>query len=193
MSFYISDDNGNQILAYQCGGAQVTLNDIVKVEGFIVVYYSTNQIVSGTSTILEEGVYEEPSGENVVVVNIADYADANSWVEATQYLTATADEYTTFTFTGTNNTGKYYVDGEQWRMYQTESATFTISSTKTIAKVVIEYVSNKTGCLTTASGNICTGVEVEVNGASVTFGIGNTTDVTNGQVRITKITIFYAD
>ena len=194
MSFYIADEDGTQILVFRCGGAEVTLNDIVKVEGVVTLYNSSNQITSGTSTILEEGVYEEPTGENVVVITISDYATANSWANSTQYATITADEYTTITAAGGQNTGKFYTNGNNWRIYQTESATLTITSTKTIAKVVIEYASQNTGVLTQGTTTIATGAEVEVNGTTITFGIGNSSaDVSNGQARISKITIYYAE
>ena len=61
MSFYISDDAGNKILVYRAP-KQVTMNDIVRVEGTITIYQTKAQVAQGaTVTILEEGVYEDPS------------------------------------------------------------------------------------------------------------------------------------
>ena len=61
MSFYISDDAGNKILIFRAA-KEVTMNDIVKVEGTITIYSNTAQVAQGaTVTILEEGVYEDPT------------------------------------------------------------------------------------------------------------------------------------
>jgi hypothetical protein len=130
-----------------------------------------------------------------VNVSIADYADTNGWVNSTQYQTLTMDENITVTATGSDaNTGKYYENGENWRMYQsgTPQITVTAAEGKTILSVKITYASHNTGVLTLDGANVSSDTVVEVNASSITFSVGNTGSATNGQARITAIEVIYA-
>ena len=130
--------------------------------------------------------------QTTITVSIADYATANSWADATKYSTLVMDSNITVTATGGSNTGKYYTSGTEWRMYQTESPSITITAEgKTIVSVKITYVSNKTGCLTLNGTNVASNTVVTVNSSSVTFSVGNTGTATNGQARITSIEVIY--
>jgi hypothetical protein len=135
-------------------------------------------------------------GEGVSVV-MADYATANSWADKSQYMSMNFDADTTVTLSGTAvgewglNTGKFY-GGTNWRIYQNEKPQIVVTSTKTILGVAIEYDVDKCGILTHGEDQIESGAAVIVNGTTVTFSVGNTGDAKNGQVRITKITVYYA-
>ena len=128
-------------------------------------------------------------------VNIADYATANSWADATKYENVIIDQNITATAISTgSNTGKYYANGNNWRLYQTEEdATLTIGAAEgvTINSVIVTYATSSNGVLTFNTSKIASGTTVEVNAPSVTFGIGNTGTATNGQVRVTKIAVDY--
>ena len=132
-------------------------------------------------------------------VVIEDYASANSWSNGVLYDTITVDANTTITVAASTpssygqNTGKYYTSDQSWRLYQADTTTLTVTSTKTIVSIQISYISNKTGSLTFDGANIETDTVVSVNGTTATFGVGNTGSATNGQARVTKITIVYAD
>ena len=118
----------------------------------------------------------------------------NGWSNSAQYSSFALDENVTVSATGGSNTGKYYDSGSEWRIYQTETPTVTISvNGGEIVSVIISYSVKNTGVLTYNGQNISSGTEIEVNGiSSITFGVGNTTDeVTNGQVKITGFTVFY--
>ena len=145
--------------------------------------------VSATLTIVDPNA---PT-ETTVTGNIATYADANGWADATQYSTIVMDDVVTVTANGGGNTGKYYVNGEQWRIYQTESPSVVVSAAEgyTIKSVTITYAVNNYGVLTYNGSNIESGTAVEVSASSVTFGVGNTGSKTNGQVRITDIQVTY--
>ncbi len=131
---------------------------------------------------------------------IATYADANSWANGTGYLTINYSADVTITAAGTAvgdyglNTGKYYENGENWRIYQSENATVTIKAAegKTIASVKITYASQNDGTLTQNGANVASDAVVTVNANSVTFGVGNTSDKTNGQARISAIEVTLA-
>ena len=130
-------------------------------------------------------------------VSIADAADANGWADATRYGVLALDENITVTADPTkgsyNNTGKYYVNGENWRMYQNESPEITVTATegKTILSVKITYSVSNTGVLTLDGAQVQSNEVVDVNASSITFSVGNTSTKTNGQVRITAIEVIY--
>ena len=79
--------------------------------------------------------------EQTVTVKIADYADSEGWTDATKYTTLSMDDAITVTVSGSTNTGKYYVNGEEWRIYQTESPSIVVTASegKTILSVKITY------------------------------------------------------
>lgn len=137
--------------------------------------------------------YSIPGASTTVSVTIADYASSHSWVDATQYTSLSLDENVTATVSGGGNTGKYYVSGNDWRMYQNETASITVSavSGKVISSVTFTYTSNKGGVLLNGSATISSGSEVVVNNSSITLSVGNSGTVTNGQVRITAIEVTY--
>ncbi len=135
-----------------------------------------------------------------VTVTIGDYAAANGWENSVQQTSLTMDEVVTVTAnptTGTyNNTGKYYENGLNWRMYQNEAPAITVSAAEGyfLTSVTFTYESNKTGVMVDADGAQVASAEAYAldNVASATFSVSNTNpDVTNGQARITAITVVY--
>ncbi|MBO5817661.1 MAG: hypothetical protein J6R26_06970, partial [Paludibacteraceae bacterium] len=135
-----------------------------------------------------------------VTVTIGDYAAANGWENSVQQTSLTMDEVVTVTAnptTGTyNNTGKYYESGKNWRMYQNEAPAITVSAAEgyLLTSVTFTYESNKTGVMVDADGAQVASAEAYAldNVASATFSVSNTdASVTNGQARITAITVVY--
>ena len=126
-----------------------------------------------------------------VGVNISDYATAHSWTGSGggPYTSVTIDANVTATVSGGGNTGKYYTD---WRLYQTESATITIETTSgTISSITFTYTNSNGGSLYDGSTAKSSGTAITVSGASKTLSVGSTTGKTNGQVRITAISVTY--
>ena len=168
----------------------------VNSDGSDIVYVKENDIPTSDTTYY--AVFAVVEGEEgtptTATVSITDYADAKSWNDKQQYLDITVDANITATATGGDNTGKYYTNGENWRLYQNESATLTISAVASyeIQTVKVTYTVDNTGVLTLDGSNVTSGTAYEVNAASVTFGVGNTGSATNGQVRITAIEVVYA-
>ena len=182
--------------------------------GVIGSYKGAKQLAAGGyAVVLEASTVETPEEDETPsetptepviatkngVLTIADYAAANSWVNSTLYASIKFDETTTITSSGTPNgnydlnTGKYYTNGENWRIYQNETPSVVITSTKTIASVTIEYGIKNTGTLTLNSEAVASGTTINVNANTITFSVGNTGTATNGQAQITKITIVYAE
>ena len=143
-----------------------------------------------------------PEDAITTTVVVADYAAANSWANGTAYSDLYLDDYVTASVEGTAvgdyglNTGKYYTDGNTWRIYQSEGATLTIWVEKglTIHSVKVTYLSQNTGVLVLDGEQIASEAVVEgIEDSFVTFGITATdSSKTNGQVRITAIEVVYS-
>ena len=130
-------------------------------------------------------------------VKIQDYATANGWVNSTQYKTLEVDRNVVITITNTgnnNNSGKYYTNGNNWRIYQNENPAikFTALNGATIISVKITYSLANTGTLTLNGSSKNSGTVVNVNASTVTFSVGNTGTATNGNIQITAIEVVYA-
>ena len=125
---------------------------------------------------------------------IENIASKNNWADATKYTEIKLDNNITVSALGKGNTGKFYVNGNNWRIYQTENPTITISAAEglIIKSVKMTYNVNSGGVLTLNGANVTSETAVSVNASSVTFGVGNTGTATNGQVRITAIEVTYA-
>lgn len=139
------------------------------------------------------GSVAEPVTVSVTIANMG-------WTNSTQYKTLTMDEVITVTANGGSNTGKYYTSGNQWRIYYSENPTVVVSAKSgyTIKTIKITYVIEKGGVLTYGEAQIASNTVVDVNAASITFGVDDTvlTDGDNGankagQVRITAIEVVY--
>lgn len=149
---------------------------------------------TGTTKDEQQSGGGDDSAELVTISNtIAKLADANSWNDATKYTTVNLDEIITASVSGGSNTGKYYVNGENWRIYQNESPSLKISAVSgyTIKTVKITYSVKNSGTLTLNSSNITSGTEVVVDANTINFGVGNTGTATNGQVQVTEINVVY--
>lgn len=129
-----------------------------------------------------------------VEVTIANYAESNGWSNGDQYSSISLDANITATATGGGNTGKYYTNGNQWRIYQNETPKLTITAASgyTLNTVTVTYASQNNGVLLQGSTQIASDTEVSASGNSIEFGVGNTGSATNGQVRVTKITVTYS-
>ncbi len=126
-----------------------------------------------------------------VVTSISDYASANSWSNGTQYKTIAMDANISLEAVGGSNTGKYYTNGNSWRLYQNEQASIKITAANGAAlqSVTFTYTVSSTGTLLNAPSDEA----VEISGTSAEFSVGNTGEATNGQVRITAISVTYTD
>ena len=144
---------------------------------------------------------QPPVTEGTTVTGvIADIAKANGWENSKAYASINLNADIIVSATGTAvgnyglNTGKYYTNGNNWRIYQAEKPELTITAAdgKTIVSVKITYDSQNTGTLTLNGKAIASGTVVTVNASSITFSVGNTGSATNGQARITAIEVVYA-
>lgn len=128
-----------------------------------------------------------------VSVTIGDYATTNGWANGTKYESVTLDANVTATVSATDaNSGKYYTSGNQWRLYQTGNATLTIAtSSGTLSSVKVTYASQNTGVLKNGTETVASDAVLSVTGSSITLSVGNSGSATNGQARVTAITVVY--
>ena len=132
--------------------------------------------------------------QTTATVTISDYASSNEWVNGTKYPIVKVDENITASASGGSDTGKYYTSGNNWRLYQSESATLTISAAEgcTISSIKITYNASNNGTLIYNDSKLSSPASiVNVNSNSVTLAVGNTGSATNGQARITEIEVTY--
>ena len=137
---------------------------------------------------------DTPAEPTNVTVSIKDYASANGWKDATKYSSLVMDENITVSASTSGNNGKYYTSGTNWRMYQSDNGTVTVTANngKTIKSVKLTYTNSNNGYLNYNGTKITSGTTFEVNASSITFNVLTTTaGKTNGQARITAIEVVY--
>ena len=177
---------------------EVTVDDVTKTVEAIAEYV-TEAGKAYTFTAVEvkdeEYVEEETFVDATTSVVIADYAAANGWVNEKRYESININAVVTAMAaykTGAQYTANFYSNGNNWRFYQTEEATLTISAGNyNIVSVKITYAAEKTGSLTLNGENVASATVVNVGAPSVTFGVGNTGTATNGQARVSAIEVVY--
>lgn len=155
--------------------------------GTILVY--RNESDSQRKEITVYKAVEGASGETTEEVLISDL----KWTNAIQYTSLDIGENVNVTLTGDENTGKYYKNGNNWRLYQNESATMTIAAETgyTLKSVSITFTNNNNGTLVYSGSTIDSNSVVNLSGPSATFSVGNSGTGNNGQIKITKIKVVY--
>ena len=130
--------------------------------------------------------------ETTVTINISEYASANNWINSQKYSNFKLDDNITVSASTGGDNGKYYTNGNNWRLYQSDKGTVTISVAKgSIVSIKITYTISNTGVLTFNGINVPSGTKVDVGAESITLSVGNTGTATNGQARITTIEVTY--
>lgn len=129
--------------------------------------------------------------EVTVSKTVEELATANSWANGTVVTPFALDEVITVSTNATDaNTGKYYTSGQQVRLYQSGAAKLIISAAEgyTISSITVEYVSEKGGIFAETASGVAVPYE---NVQSATFTVGNSGAATNGQARVTAISVTY--
>lgn len=90
------------------------------------------------------------------------------------------------------NNGKFYSNGEEWRLYQTNNPTVTITLTSgELVSVKFNYGTSNGGTLVYNSSNVASDQVVSLSGSSASFTMTSTTGATNGQVKVKSVEIVY--
>ncbi len=146
---------------------------------------------TGTTSAASTGGGDESSDPVTVSKNISDISGKPT--DGTKVSTMTLDNVITASASTSGNNGKVYSSGAQWRLYQSDKGTITISAKSgyTIKTVKFTYSISNSGVLKKDSTNLISGTTDTVNASSVTYSVGNTGSATNGQVRVTASEVVY--
>lgn len=165
----------------------------VEMSGYVVSYNSptVSMIVTSIKEIAggEEGG-EKPS-EDLITKKISEISGGPA--NETKVSTMKFDDVVTLTASESGNNGKVYSSGAEWRFYQSDNGTLTVTAKEgyTLEKIKVTYTVSKTGILMLGDAQLATDSIADVSGNSVVLSVGNTSTATNGQVRITAISLKY--
>lgn len=103
------------------------------------------------------------------------------------------DDVITLSASTTGNNGKVYEKGAEWRLYQSDKGTMTIASKAgyVIESITVTFTNKYSGTLLYNKKAITSGKAVSVSGGSVEFTLGNSSTATNGQIRVTAVSVTY--
>ena len=228
-TFYISDDGTttDQFYCYRVyylnnekwttGDTQIAVGDEVVVYAKIMNYYGTPEtaqyygylysINSSSSDSDDSSTDDDDDSSDSGVTTTDSYtsftAEGLGLDNAEELTTVDLGDGTTITFSvGTGSTTpKYYSNGTNLRMYP--GNTMTLSSSKTIASVVItcdevsSVICNASEDVTASTGTVSfSDVYINVSGINSTSTVitnASSSTGTASQVRIVSMTIYYAD
>ena len=111
------------------------------------------------------------------------------------YTSFSLDDNITISTTGTPNCGSFWKNANtgvvDWRLYRAKNGNviITAASGYTLNSITITYSTSNSGTLT----GVTSGTAVSVSGSSAEFVVANTNSNTNGQVRITAISVTYSE
>ncbi len=187
LSFTVEATTGYRVSSVSFNGTTL----VADAEGnYKVTSYLENKIVV---TVVEDVSY----AETTATYSIKDIAEENSWEKGKQYSSLpTGDDVLSITASKGTNNGKYYTDGNEWRIYQSEGGkiTISVSGSHVIKSVTITYNSNNNGVAVYNDTQYKSGATITA-GASVStmeISVDNTGTKNNGQVKVTNIVVVYA-
>lgn len=113
--------------------------------------------------------------------------------DGTQVSSMAMDDVITLSASTDGNNGKVYKKGTEWRLYQFNNGTMTVSSKAgyVIESITVTFTVSNKGALLYNNTAVASGKPVSVSGSSVIFTLGNTSTAKNGQIIITAISVTY--
>lgn len=201
--YYVLDEDANIVVD------ETTVTSLsVVVEGLDTgVEYTIYVKAQGDSPYIdsEEGYASVTLSAGVVVqtlsITMNEYVEANSITVSAgsdigDICTSLAlNDVVTMSTTGNPNCGTFWGTSTiDWRLYQNANGNVTISvpTGYTLVSVKFTYSSSNSGVLKDSNlGNVNSGTTKTVSGTSITYTVGNTSNKTNGQVRITAVEVKY--
>ena len=136
----------------------------------------------------------EPEVPSETVTETIVFGEQN-WTNSVKYSEFAIGKYITVSASTSGNNGKYYSSDSTWRIYQSDSGTFTITAPegKTIISVNIKYKSSNNGYLIHGENEVKSESDYSVNSNSITFSAKTkTANKTNGQALIISISVTYS-
>ena len=165
----------------------------------IVTVYGANHVPSdyltNVTSYVELNAHEEtiPGDTTTVSKNISQVSGTT--VNATQVASLELDENVTVSVNDNGNNGKVYNNGTEWRLYQTDNAVVTVTvDNALISSVTFTYSVSNGGILKYGNNTLTSGTPVAIASlASVSFNVANSGSATNGQARVTAISVTYTE
>ena len=131
------------------------------------------------------------AAEVTVEKTIEDVATANGWENSVQYTSFAMDDIITVSVTGGGNTGKYYTNGNNWRLYANEGATLNVAAAgATLKSITVTFTVKDNGVLLFDGESVASGTSVSVTGSSATYGVSQSTG-DKGKVFVSAISVTY--
>lgn len=168
----------------------------VEMSGYVISFKSptVNMVVTSIKEIAggeEGGEGGDTPVEDLISKNISEISGVTT--DGTSVSTMNFDEVVTLTASSGSNNGKVYSSGAEWRFYQSDKGTLTVTAKEgyTLEKIKVTYTPSKSGVLMLGDAQLATDSIADVSGNSVVLSVGNTSTATNGQVRITAISLKY--
>ena len=153
-----------------------------------------NGYLNSTSSFNEIMAHESatPGEENTIIKTITEIVGTPD--SGTRFASLTLNSVVAASVNADGNNGKVYENGTQWRLYQTNNAVITISATggAAITSVTFTYTVSNTGILKYGNSTLTSGIPVSIASlTSAQFTVANSGSATNGQVRVTAISVTY--
>lgn len=151
-----------------------------------------NHLSSGNSYATIHG-NESSSSEEVTITKLIS-AMSGTTVNETKVPNMSLDSTISVSVNPDGNNGKVYSNGAEWRLYQTNSAVIDVTANNgsLIKSVTFTYSVTNGGVLKYGDDTLSSNVPVSINNlSSVSFTVANSGSATNGQVRITSISVTY--
>ena len=155
----------------------------------VVVTYKEGVTASYTITVAKD-----PSTPVTVSKTIQSIATENSWASQSKYTSFNLDSVVSVTVSGGTNTGKYYTNGNDWRIYQTESPVLSVSVDEgyKLNEISITFNNANTGTLLFKDESVASGETIETSCDSLFYYVGNSGGATNGQIKVTALEVTYS-
>lgn len=157
------------------------------------VNYTSSDYASNAEFTTEEDT-TGGGGNTPITITKTIAAMTTSTTNGTYVGTMTLDDNVAATANQVGNNGKVYSNGAQWRLYQQNSGKMTITAKNgyTLKSVTVTFSVDNTGKISYNGSALTSGTAMTVSGTSAEFVIGNTETATNGQVRVTEISVTYS-
>lgn len=186
---------GGKVLQVWRGKEAVDVTTSATFSGYAM---STEGKQTVTVTVGEESVTYKitvnPAGtapSTTVTKTISDMS--GNPTEGTKVSSMAMDDVITLSASTGGNNGKVYTNGAEWRLYQSDQGTMTVSSKAgyVIESIIVTFTNKNSGTLLYNGNVVTSGKAVAVSGSSIKFTLGNTSTATNGQIKITSISVTY--
>lgn len=179
-------NNGKQSIKITASGANTSESGTATLGKIIITNAVTNQT-------LEIVVKQESSYSPFITKTILELLDNVAPSDGTKVTSFNFDEVVTLTASGSDNTGKIYGEGTEWRFYESESGTLTVSTSGVykITSLKIVYGNNNYGVLVYNGTTVSSGSTLNVDSNSVVLSVSHASGTKKGRVDIKSISLTY--